>query len=757
MRKGKAIATNTAILILIIIILVASVIGVVWYYTTRPEPIPPLPGEFVLSDLTVSPSSVIVGGSVTVSVDVTNEGDYDVTGSVTLVLNEKVEEIKEVTVAAGETETVTFTVTKSVAAVYAVTIPGTALTGTLTVTGAVPKFVTDNKVVYESGNTFQWFDPHVSYYMYDYQMLYHTLETLVWYNGSSATEVIPWLAETFTMINASCYEAELREGIYFQDGTPFNATAVWFSYNRILIIDGYSGVGTPGSQAAWIIQQMLDESLSTGISGVVQPHDAAWVQAVLDQNFVEIVNNYKIRLNLINPTTAILDYLSGAWASIVSPTSVIKGDYEYGEWGTWDGDYNTYFEHMAGNGFTAFNLPEEGWRIGTGPYIFDSVDPTTYRIVLKKNPDYWGGPPDNEFPMTPSIDEIEFLYVPSFTTRLLDLKAYDVTGIAVDPADIFSVVDRDTWIDTATFVSLIPDVNIYGLYPLYVTTWFNFCTNVTDVAGNLREFQPFCDWRFRMAVASAVNLTDINIYVNNRIWLEADNLIPPGTAPTGAYDPTIKPVYSFDLTKAAELLVDAMNNPKTQFTYYNGTPIPSGVVDNSFGPTKPRTIELYVPAGAVTNQKVLTVITENLNTISVNNNTGLTWTVVPVPGGQQYTLAAMHQVHMYWGGWHADYNHIINWLWPMLVSTGSYFSWNLINNTRLDALYKEVVAADRAGDAATMLEKSLEMVRIANEEVYYLYLWYRMQFNVRSSFLKNYYFNPALGADIYTAMYYETE
>jgi len=99
-----------------------------------------------------------------------------------------------------------------------------------------PSFVTENKLVYESGATYQW----------------------VWYNRESTTDIIPWLAESWTEINNTCYEFKLREGITFQDGTPFNATAVWFSFNRLLIIDGTDGSGNHGTQAAWILEQLVD-------------------------------------------------------------------------------------------------------------------------------------------------------------------------------------------------------------------------------------------------------------------------------------------------------------------------------------------------------------------------------------------------------------------------------------------------------------------------------------------------------------------
>lgn len=258
-----------------------------------------------------------------------------------------------------------------------------------------------------------------------------------------------------------------------------------------------------------------------------------------------------------------------------------------------------------------------------------------------------------------------------------------------------------------------------------------------------------------MAVCSAVNLTDIAIHVQYRLWEVAKNVIPPGTAPEGSHNPNIAPAYSYNLTRCKELLIDAMNNPLTEFTYYNGTRIPPGIVDNSFGPDKPRTIELHYIAGATTEEKIVTTICTNLNRISWENRLGLTFTPVPVVGGQQYTLAALHQIDFYWGGWHADYNHVLNWLGPAYLSTGSYFSWNLINITRLDELYMEAFEADAAGDVERVVEISNEMNRIANEMWLYLLLWHRMDYFCRSTYLKGWYLNPALGLDYFAPMWFE--
>lgn len=760
----KAIARTTAVFILVIVILAGALIGAIVYFMTLPSPAPPSPSEFEFSDLSVSPTSVMEGVSVTVSINVNNTGETEITGPVTLVLNDVVEETKTVTLTAGEMKTVTFTVTKS-AGTYDMTFPGTTLTGTFTVAAGAPAFVTDNKLVYESGATYEWLDPHVSYYQYDYMMLWHSVEMLLWYERENATKIIPWLAESYTVSEDGLhYDFTLRQGITFQDGTPFNARAVWFSLNRLLIIDGTSQTGVHGSQAAWMVQQLLNESLAYGLTGksslgYLTGWDATFVQAVLDQNFVEILDTYKVRLNLVTATTQFLPIMAGPWAAIVSPTSTIEMDYEHGGWGTWDGDYNTYFENMAGNGDTALNLPENGWKVGTGAYYVQSVDPTTYKIVLKAYDDYWGGPNNINLPPAGKtrIETIEFIHQPSFATRLLDLKAGTATAVGVPEANIFQVVDRDTWIEDGILDSIVSGATVHGTFPTFNTWWLDFDTNITTVGGGLRDWQPFADWRIRMAVACSVNMTYMNIYVNNRLSILADNIIPPGTVPTGSCNPDVKPTFSFDLTRAEELLNASRDNPLTSFTYYNGTAVPSGVVDNSFGPdfAHPKVVELYVQSGATTFIEVLTTMTDNLNKIAKDNKMGIRFNVVIVPGGQQYTLASSHLIDAYMGGWIADYNHVINWLQPMYLSTGTYFSWNLWNITRLDDLYWEAVAADREGDVTGLLEINDEMNTIANEILPYMVWWHDTEYFTRSTWLQGWYLNTNYGVDLWSAMYYE--
>jgi ABC-type transport system substrate-binding protein len=645
---------------------------------------------------------------------------------------------------------------------YSVRPTGPAVTTTAAV--PVPDFVKSNTYVYETGNSFQWLDPAVSYYAFDAEIENNVYETLLWYNANSTTQIIPWLAESYQKINATQYQFKLRQNVTFQDGTPFNARAVWFSFNRLLMIDGTSGTGTHGTQAAWVIQQLLDTSLFSGTGGS-PTYDPAWVQEVLDQNFVQIIDPYTININLKNPTTQFELLLAfQPTADVVSPSFVVSHDFPSAcATPACDPDninYTAYFDHIAGHGEVAMNylnLPVNGAKAGTGPYYIDSVNPTTYEVVLKANPNYWGGSKNWTGPaITQSIKTVDYLYVPDLSTRILDIKAGKASGITVTAADLYSVADRDQWLSQGNLVSVIPGVTLYGPYPSVWTTWFNFCTNVTDAAGNILKFQPFADIRFRLAVSSAINLTDVNMNINNRMGQIANEVISPGNYPAGSYDPTVKPIYSYNLTRVEQLLLDAQKHPLTNFVDMNGHPYPAGTIDNSFGPSNPQTILLYVPAGDSLDQRILSSIVENINRISLNDNLGLTLTVVPVPGGQQYTLAGKHQVYFYWGGWIADYNHVMDWLAPMFPATGWYPQNGQMNYTTLNQLYAQAVDADHRGDLQTLVSVNEQMETFANEQVMYLLLFYPLEFMVRTSYLQGFYYNPATTLFYYATLSYNT-
>jgi ABC-type oligopeptide transport system substrate-binding subunit len=385
-------------------------------------------------------------------------------------------------------------------------------------------------------------------------------------------------------------------------------------------------------------------------------------------------------------------------------------------------------------------------------------------VVLKAYDDYWGGPDNINLPPAGKkrIETIEKHYVASLTTRLLDLRQGKATGIQLTEADLFQAIDRDKWLNEGVIESIIPGVTVHGPIPTFNCWWLNFNTNVTLPDGSFKSFQPFADWRFRKAVASAVNITYVNTYVNNRFGVVANTIVPPGVFPEGSYNPNVKPAFELDLALAEEMITDLYENPMTSAThdmyYYDGTKIPAGVVDNSFSRTNPKVVELYVQTGASAFEQICTTIVENLNSIATRitgHRLGLHFRVVLVPGGHQYTLASRHQVDAFMGGWISDYNHIINWLQPMYYSRGTYPSWNRWNVTALDDLYAQALEADEQGDFTKLVEISDQMNQIANEHLLYMVWWHDTEQPTRSSWLQGWYMNPVYGVDLWSNMWYE--
>jgi len=143
-------------------------------------------------------------------------------------------------------------------------------------------------------------------------------------------EYEPLLATSWEFVEPTRLRFNLRQGITFHDGTPFDAHAVKFTFDRGLF-------GEPKAQWA-----SLGASVITG---------------------VEIVDDYTIDILTDAPFGPLLRVMSMRYLGIVSPAAVEKYGEEYGR-------------HPSGTG--PFKFVE--WR-------------TNDRIVLEANEDYWQGRP----------------------------------------------------------------------------------------------------------------------------------------------------------------------------------------------------------------------------------------------------------------------------------------------------------------------------------------------------------------------------
>ena len=169
------------------------------------------------------------------------------------------------------------------------------------------------------------------------------------------------------------YTFYLRKGVKFHDGTPFNAEAVKFSFDRMTNIGKFASGG--------------------------------W-NRIADKNSVEVVDDYTVRIHLIKPYTPWIrgDFSINAGYAIMSPTYVkkhITSDDPYAE------KWMAYHE------------------CGTGPFkLVNWVK--GQKIVFEKNKDYFGGDEGISGRRTPRTDKLVFQVFKDSSTGRLWLEKGDI-------------------------------------------------------------------------------------------------------------------------------------------------------------------------------------------------------------------------------------------------------------------------------------------------------------------------------------------
>lgn len=159
-------------------------------------------------------------------------------------------------------------------------------------------------------------------------------ETLVEYEGSSVAELKPHLATEWSVSDDGLvYTFKLREGVTFHDGTPFNADAVKFSFDRAMKI---------GKGFTWAFGPILDE--------------------------VKVADPMTVEFHLKRVYPSFLYMLANRYASPIVSPSIMEHEKE---------------------GDLAEDWMKEN-AIGTGPYMLTKWT-RGEEVLLDYYPDYWQG------------------------------------------------------------------------------------------------------------------------------------------------------------------------------------------------------------------------------------------------------------------------------------------------------------------------------------------------------------------------------
>lgn len=293
-------------------------------------------------------------------------------------------------------------------------------------------------------------------------------------------EVEPGLATSWTSSEGGrVWTFHLRRGVKFHDGTPLNARAVVFSFERQR--DPFHPFHRDDFQY--------------------------WHNTYQNVVEIEAIDDYTVRIAIDEPYAPFLANMAMFPVAIVSPAAVEK----------WGDDYGDH-------------------PVGTGPFRFASWTKGD-RIVLERNPDYWGGAPRSA--------RIVFRAIPDGRQRLIALE-----GGAIDIA--YSILPQEL-----QFVELHPELVLHRTP----------ANNVAYLAMNTTH-APLSDLRVRRAINHAIDKEPIVKLVYQGEAVPANGPLPPTQ---WAYHELPQP-YEADPPRAAALLAEAAQagafQPEREITLY---------------------------------------------------------------------------------------------------------------------------------------------------------------------------------------------
>lgn len=221
-------------------------------------------------------------------------------------------------------------------------------------------------------------DPHGAVGSGQSAILPYILDTLVFRDLDGG--YLPYLAESWEVApDAASITFELRSDVVFHDGTPLDAAAVIYTFERFQ----EKGARSPFAGTFANIAAM------------------------------EAPDSHTVVIRFKEPTTSFLSVISSAYAGIISPTAA----------------------EAAGDDFGAN-------PVGSGPYQLASWQPGV-SVTLTRNSDYAWAPSlyDNQGP--PHIETLVFEVVPDTATQLAALQAGEVDMIFVNQPGHLALLQQD--------------------------------------------------------------------------------------------------------------------------------------------------------------------------------------------------------------------------------------------------------------------------------------------------------------------------
>jgi peptide/nickel transport system substrate-binding protein len=239
------------------------------------------------------------------------------------------------------------------------------------------------ELVYALTNTLDTLDPNITTFSDSLRIARHLFDPLV--EQPAAGEFIPALATSWEVNDtADVYTFELRDDVTFHDGTPFDAEAVKFTFDRI-------------------IDPELQSQIAFSLLGPYESSDAT--------------SPTSITVNFSSPYAPFLNSVSQPPLFTVSPPAVEAAGADFG---------------LA--------------PVGTGPFMFDSYE-VDAQVRILRNPDYnWAAESfGHEGPAY--LDAITWRIISEPGTRLAALQSGEVHMIQDVPTQDYPTVTGDSTLE----------------------------------------------------------------------------------------------------------------------------------------------------------------------------------------------------------------------------------------------------------------------------------------------------------------------
>jgi len=225
------------------------------------------------------------------------------------------------------------------------------------------------------------------------------------------SEVVPQLATSWKpSANALSWTFKLKTGVKFSDGTPFNAAAVCFNYDRWFNFP--AALQNPAVSYYW---NTVFVGFAHPTAGGAGPDKGLYKSCTTN-------GNNEVTLNLTRRSSSFISAIGLPNFGIASPTALKKYKADAG---TVDA---TGVFHPSGTFATQH-------PVGTGPYMLQSWEPAV-KLVLVANPNYSGS--------QPAITKVVYRAIADNAARLQALQSGEVQGIDYVAPQDYSTVENDS-------------------------------------------------------------------------------------------------------------------------------------------------------------------------------------------------------------------------------------------------------------------------------------------------------------------------